>query len=65
MLGGSCKGKLSLVSGNLGIAPPYLVFPWLVLFFGARLELFFGARLMLLLGASLVLFGSKVNNILI
>ena len=29
LLGGSCKGKLSLVSGNLGIAPPYLVFPYI------------------------------------
>ena len=28
LLGGSCKGKMSLVSGNLGIAPPYLVFPY-------------------------------------
>ena len=24
MLGGSCKGKKRLVSGNLGIAPPYM-----------------------------------------
>ena len=29
LLGGSCKGKLSLVSGNLGIAPPYLVIPYI------------------------------------
>ena len=29
LLGGSCKGKMSLVSGNLGIAPPYLVIPYI------------------------------------